>query len=215
MTLVIFELFTLFSVGFLGALTPGPDILFTLRNTLNYGMKAGFLSLFGIFCGWIVFLSLIYFGFAHLIQGVLIQGILSAIGGIYLCYIAYLLFNSKPNVVLNSPNSNAIISTPSFSNKALYSLILKGFLLNLSNPKAILFFGLIITPFMNFHLALSLCVLLSSLITAFVLVIFLATFFRKSINDSLFHKIDKVCGIVFLGFAFLLFLASYRNFLSL
>lgn len=212
-TLTIFELFTLFSVGFLGALTPGPDILFTLRNTLNYGMKAGFLSLFGIFCGWIVFLSLIYFGFAHLMHGILIQGILSAIGGIYLCYIAYLLLKSKPNSVLNSNASTSTISTPLA--KTLYSLILKGFLLNLSNPKAILFFGLIITPFIHIHLALSLLVLLSSLISAFVLVIFLAAFFRKSINDSLFHKIDKICGIVFLVFAFLLFLASYRNFLSL
>lgn len=39
---LILELFTLFCVGFIGALTPGPDILFTLRNTLNYGAKAGF-----------------------------------------------------------------------------------------------------------------------------------------------------------------------------
>ena len=65
----MFALLSLAAVGFITALTPGPDILFVLRNTLSYGARIGFLSLLGIFCGWIIFLSLVYFGFAHFIQG--------------------------------------------------------------------------------------------------------------------------------------------------
>lgn len=60
---LILELFTLFCVGFIGALTPGPDILFTLRNTLNYGAKAGFLGLFGIFLGWITFKPCVFWAY--------------------------------------------------------------------------------------------------------------------------------------------------------
>lgn len=41
----ILELATLFIVGLLGALTPGPDVLFVLRNTISFGAKAGFFSL--------------------------------------------------------------------------------------------------------------------------------------------------------------------------
>ncbi|MCI5968639.1 LysE family translocator [Helicobacter sp.] len=212
---IILELFALFCIGFIGALTPGPDILFTLRNTLNYGAKAGFLSLFGIFLGWISFLSLVYFGLTHLLNGVLIQGILNAIGGIYLCYIAYLLLKPKPIKSKRAQDSKIPLTQPTQAAQSLYRLILKGYLLNLSNPKAILFFGLIITPFTQHHLTLSLSVLLSSLLSAFVLVIVLAVFFRKFVKDSLFDRIDKICGIVFLCFGFFLFLASYRNFINL
>lgn len=199
------ELLSLAAVGFIAALTPGPDILFVLRNTLNYGAKVGFLSLFGIFCGWIIFLSLVYFGFAHFMQGALIQGILCAVGGIYLGYIAYLLlFRANPKVDLDKTESPMRFHTS-------HTFMLKGLLINLSNPKAILFFGLIITPFMDKHLELSIFVLLIALTLAFVSVIFIATFFRKFISNTLFKVIDKVCGIVFIVFAILLFSNSYRS----
>ena len=201
----MFELFSLAAVGFITALTPGPDILFVLRNTLSYGAKIGFLSLFGIFCGWVIFLSLVCFGFAHLIQGALIQGILCAVGGIYLCYISYLLlFKVKSNVDLNQTESKTQFHSP-------YTFMLKGMLVNLSNPKAILFFGLIITPFMDKHLKLSILVLLIALTLAFVSVIFIATFFRKFINNTLFRVIDRICGIVFILFGILLFINSYHS----
>ena len=201
----MFALLSLAAVGFITALTPGPDILFVLRNTLSYGARIGFLSLLGIFCGWIIFLSLVYFGFAHFIQGALIQGILCAVGGIYLGYISYLLlFKVNPEVDLNKTES--ITQTHN-----AFAFMLKGMFVNLSNPKAILFFGLIITPFMNKHLELSIVVLLIALTLAFVSVIFIATFFRKFINNALFRVIDRICGIVFIVFAILLFINSYRS----
>lgn len=201
----MFALLSLAAVGFITALTPGPDILFVLRNTLSYGARIGFLSLLGIFCGWIIFLSLVYFGFAHFIQGALIQGILCAVGGIYLGYISYLLlFKVNPEVDLNKTES--ITQTHN-----AFAFMLKGMFVNLSNPKAILFFGLIITPFMDKNLELSIFVLLVALTLAFMSVIFIATFFRRFINNALFRIIDRICGIVFIIFAILLFVNSYRS----
>ena len=201
----MFALLSLAAVGFITALTPGPDILFVLRNTLNYGARIGFLSLLGIFCGWIIFLSLVYFGFAHFIQGALIQGILCAVGGIYLGYISYLLlFKVNPEVDLNKTESTIQAHNA-------FAFMLKGMFVNLSNPKAILFFGLIITPFMDKNLELSIFVLLIALTLAFVSVIFIATFFRRFINNALFRIIDRICGIVFIIFAILLFVNSYRS----
>ena len=201
----MFALLSLAAVGFITALTPGPDILFVLRNTLSYGARIGFLSLLGIFCGWIIFLSLVYFGFAHFIQGALIQGILCAVGGIYLGYISYLLlFKVNPEVDLNKTES--ITQTHN-----AFAFMLKGMFVNLSNPKAILFCGLIITPFMDKNLELSIFVLLVALTLAFMSVIFIATFFRRFINNALFRIIDRICGIVFIIFAILLFVNSYRS----
>lgn len=199
------ELATLFVVGLIGALTPGPDILFVLRNTISLGAKAGAFSLFGISCGWLIFIGLLYFGFAHLINGALPQGILSLIGGFYLFYISFLLFKKPKNAIDFDKN------TPQATKAIFYDFILKGFLLNLSNPKAILFFAVIIAPFMNHHLELSLLVLLCGLFSAFILVIVLGVFFRQFINNALFDKIDKVCGIVFILFGILLFISSYQS----
>ncbi len=202
---LILELSTLFIVGFIGALTPGPDILFVLRNTISFGTKAGFSSLFGIFCGWLIFISLIYFGFAHLINGALPQGILSCIGGFYLFYVAFALLRKPKNTI----DFHLHLQT---SKTFFYNFILKGFLLNLSNPKAILFFAVIITPFMNQYLEISLLVLLCGLFFTFILVIMLGVFFRKFINNTFFDKIDKICGIVFILFGILLFISSYQSF---
>lgn len=193
----------LFLLGFTTALIPGPDILFVLRNTLNFGFKQGFLGFLGIFSGWLVFLSLIYFGFSSFIQGDIIQASLSFIGGIYLIYISYELFRKKKNQI-------------NFTQKKQKNILLyfKGLFINLSNPKAILFFATIISPFMQDNLENSFLVLLSSLSLAFIFVIFLATFFRRFINNSLFDKIDKVCSIIFLGFGAWLFYLGLKGFFT-
>lgn len=197
------ELGMLFLLGFTTALIPGPDILFVLRNTLNLGFKQGFLGFLGIFSGWLVFLSLIYFGFSSFIQGDIIQASLSFIGGIYLIYISYELFRKKKNQI-------------NFTQKKQKNILLyfKGLFINLSNPKAILFFATIISPFMQDNLENSFLVLLSSLSLAFIFVIFLATFFRHFINNSLFDKIDKVCSIIFLGFGAWLFYLGLKGFFT-
>lgn len=198
------ELLALFLVGFTTAITPGPDILFVLRNTLALGAKEGILSFLGIFSGWIIYLGLIYFGFAHFLRGALIEGILSLVGGIYLSYIAYALYKKPKNKIDFNQKTQ--------KSKTLY---FKGLLVNLSNPKAILFFMLIITPFIQKDLELSLIVLLVSLSLAFLSIIFLAINLRKFITNTLFNKIDKACIVIFLIFALLLFSESYRSFSSL
>lgn len=197
------ELGMLFLLGFTTALIPGPDILFVLRNTLGLGFKQGFLGFLGIFSGWLVFLSLIYFGFSSFIQGDIIQASLSFIGGIYLIYISYELFRKKKNQI-------------NFTQKKQKNILFyfKGLFINLSNPKAILFFATIISPFMQDNLENSFLVLLSSLSLAFIFVIFLATFFRRFINNSLFDKIDKVCSIIFLGFGAWLFYLGLKGFFT-
>ena len=83
-------------------------------------------------------------------------------------------------------------------------------LINLSNPKAILFFATIISPFIQNNLEISFVVLLSALSSAFVIVIVLATFFRRFIANSLFDKIDKICSVIFVGFGAWLLYSSFE-----
>ncbi len=198
------ELLGLFLLGFMVALTPGPDILFVLRNTLNFGGKQGFLAFLGIFSGWIIFLSLIYFGLSQVFNGIFIQISLNLIGGIYLFYISYTLFKKPKNHI-------------NFHHKLEKSLFIyfKGLLINLSNPKAILFFTIVISPFINTNFEISLIILLCGLSLSFLLVIFLGTFSRSFISNTFFDRIDKICGILFLAFGILLLFQTYKLFLML
>ena len=48
----------LFMVAFIGAITPGPDILLVIRNTLYFGILQGLKIWSGIATGWFIFLSI-------------------------------------------------------------------------------------------------------------------------------------------------------------
>ncbi|MGX2982588.1 LysE family translocator [Helicobacter sp. 23-1045] len=178
----------IFFIAFLGAITPGPDILLVLRQTLKSGVLAGLQTLCGIATGWIFYISILYFGFAHLLGGEVAQIAIAFFGGIYLLYLAFLLFASKENIDLSAVDSAS--KSPYFT----------GLLINLSNPKAMLFFSAIIAPFSTKSPALHFALLFLGLNVAFLCVIFTAHFARHLITGRLFFIIDKVCAVVFCAF---------------
>lgn len=189
------ELLALFLLAFVGAITPGPDILLVTRNTLHFGFIQGMRVFSGIASGWIVYLCVIYFGFSYILSGKVAQILLGLFGMFYLLYIAYMLFKKSAThitLIQDKPDS-----------------YLKAIIINLSNPKAILFFSVIVAPFIKTNPFTSLFVLFCGLSSAFIFVIILVTCFRHLIGDNMFHIVDKVCAILFICFAFLLFYHVY------
>lgn len=181
----------LFFVGFVAAITPGPDFFIVLQNTLHFGALRGLIILSGIATGWLIFLSIIYFGFTHLLQGPTPQAILSLLGGSYLIFLGFELLKKPFNInELNAINAQNIKPAGYF----------KGLLVNLSNPKAILFFGVLVTPFLDKDLEISIVVLLLGITTAFLSIIGLGVFLRRWITPKIFFIIDKICALLFLGF---------------
>lgn len=190
------ELLALFLLAFGGAITPGPDILLVMRNALLFGFMQGLKVFSGIASGWVVYLGVLYFGFGYVLQGDIIQIALSVVGACYLLYIAFALARKSATHI-------------DFQKTQQKDTYLKALLINLSNPKAILFFSVIVAPFIQSNLAMSLFVLFCGLSSAFLVVIVLATFFRNLIQDRIFHIIDKVCAFLFVGFALLLLHHAY------
>lgn len=189
----------IFFIAFLGAITPGPDILLVLRVALKEGFLASFRTLCGIATGWIVYLLVLYFGFAHILKGDLAQVILGVFGGAYLFYLAFLLFRAKPNNIDFDSQQSSVGG------------YLKGLIINLSNPKAIIFFSVIVAPYMDKNLALNLLLLFLGLNTAFLSVMILASRFRFAITNRLFDIIDKLCAVVFAGFGVALFVMAFQK----
>lgn len=188
------------------AITPGPDILLALRTALKHGFFASFRTLCGIATGWLIYLAVLYFGFAHILKGDLAQIALGIFGGIYLFYLAFLLFRTKQNDIDFSDSSHE-----SNSRKSRTGGYLKGLIINLSNPKAIIFFSVIVAPFMEKNLALNLILLFLGLNSAFLSVMIVASYFRHLITNKLFDIIDKLCAVVFAGFGIALFAMAFQK----
>ncbi len=188
------------------AITPGPDILLTLRTALKHGFFVSFRTLCGIATGWLIYLAVLYFGFAHILKGDLAQIALGIFGGIYLFYLAFLLFRTKQNDIDFSDSSYE-----SNSRKSRTGGYLKGLIINLSNPKAIIFFSVIVAPFMEKNLALNLILLFLGLNSAFLSVMIVASYFRHLIANKLFDIIDKLCAVVFVGFGITLFAMAFQK----
>ncbi|TLD82834.1 LysE family translocator [Helicobacter trogontum] len=199
------SLLTLFLLAYVGAITPGPDILLVMRNTLLFGFIQGVKVFSGIASGWIVYLGVLYFGFGYFFNGKVTQIVLSVFGAVYLAYIAFMLFKKS---------ATHIAVQDSKVSKESPDTYLKALIINLSNPKAILFFSVIVAPFIESNPLVSLSVLFCGLSSAFFSIILIATFFRNLICDKVFHIIDKVCSILFACFALLLLYHAYDVFKS-
>ena len=210
----------LFAVGFIGAITPGPDMLLVARNTILFGAKRALIVLGGIAFGWIFYLGIIYFGLTHLLSNAYSQIALGVLGGLYLGYIginilrtrydkdcdtstdsALATLSAKHDETKSSPDSKKSDSKP--------DTFLRGLVVNLSNPKAILFFGVVVTQFIGKDLAISIAVLFASLVSAFVCVVVVSSYFRKFITYKVFFYIDRLSAVLFLGFALSLFYHAF------
>lgn len=182
-----------FVIGYVGAITPGPDILLILRNTITFGARSAFIALSGIACGWVVFLSLVYFGFAYMMSQPIAQGLLSIFGAIYLGYISYkILRASSPSDLTQILGANTQAKPAGF---------FQALGVNLSNPKAILFFVVVVAPFANQGFELGLFVLFCSLVSGFVSVILVGLYVRKWLDARVFLWIDRISAVLFIGFA--------------
>lgn len=122
----------LFSIATLGlALSPGPDNIYVLTQSLVNGIKSGIATTAGLISGCVVHTTLLAFGISAIITASeeIFYGI-KVLGACYLLYLAYKVYNSDENISLaeNAP-------------KKSYSQLFKtGVIMNLLNPKVMIFF---------------------------------------------------------------------------
>lgn len=190
-------------VAFLGAISPGPDVLLVIRVALKENIKTTMLTLVGVVSGCTFHLSILYFGFANIINNVYTQAAICILGGLYLLYLAYPL--------LKGTQSNASTDL----NATIKGGFKTGLIVNLSNPKAILFFGTIASIYIDKNLFLSILMILSGTCLGFMLAIFITIFFKRFINNKTFHIIDKVCGVLFIVFSIMLFINAIKQIQSI
>jgi len=134
-----YGLFFLISLAL--AFAPGPDILFVFAQSLAYGWEAGFCVTFGLCTGLCVHVTLAAFG-----VGLFLQRHPKAFTAVTICgafYLAYLGWNAWQSACVVSVDGAAPPALPPLR------LYLRGIVMNVCNPKVILFFLAFLPRFMR------------------------------------------------------------------
>ncbi len=192
------EYLILANMGFFAALTPGPDIFYVIRQGLCKGRVCAFLAVAGILTGNIVYLSLVGIGLGSLGHNPYFQMIVGVAGGIYLLKIAKALYYEKVHI------------EKSCDNYKKFDIYKEALLLNLSNPKAMIFFAVVITPFMSKNIMLSLISLYAGISAAFVTAAYFSS--KLDVEERIMNIVNKISSGLFLFFALSLFYTAYKAF---
>ncbi len=186
----------LFTMGFIAALTPGPDIFYIIRQGLCKGVKSAFLAVIGILIGNIIYLSLVYFIGGFLSKNIYFIFTVSFLGGLYLFRIAYLIYHDTPTLKKDCDTFNG------------FKIIKEALFLNISNPKAMIFFTVVITPFLSKNIFLSIISLFLGISLAFIISAYLSSIIN--LNQKILIIINKIAATIFLLFSIILFFESYK-----
>lgn len=134
------ELATFTLAALLIGLAPGPDNLFVLTQSALYGAKAGLQVILGLCTGLLVHLLMVFMGVAVLVQtSVVALTVLKIIGALYLLSLAWQTLRAV------QPKSNDLKQ----NNVSAYQLYRRGIIMNVTNPKVLLFFLAFLPQFLQ------------------------------------------------------------------
>ena len=138
--MILSSALSFFMAAALLALLPGPDNLYVMAQSMRQGWRIGFMLILGLCSGLVVHTGIVAVGASELIYRYhLVYQAINVFGACYLVYLAYLLFNA--GVVTQTPAGGDMLRP----RQAYW----RGVLMNLSNPKVILFFLSFTQPFIQ------------------------------------------------------------------
>lgn len=114
------------------AISPGPDNIYVLMQSLVYGKKYGIATVFGLITGCLVHTTLLAFGVSAIIKANdSLFFFIKLFGALYLLFLAYKVFKSDASISLSNNN---------IPQKTTTQLFKQGFVMNVLNPKVSIFF---------------------------------------------------------------------------
>ena len=126
---------TVAMIHLLAVMSPGPDFIMTLRNSLLYSRKSGIYSAIGLGLGILVHVTYCLAGIALVIsQSVIIFSLLKYLGAAYLLYIGIKSLRAKQS---DTTEADLLTEKKDLTKR---QAIRSGFITNATNPKATLFF---------------------------------------------------------------------------
>lgn len=114
------------------AISPGPDNIYVLMQSLVHGRKFGLATVAGLMTGCLVHTTLVAFGVSALIKANdSLYFAIKLFGAVYLFHLAYKVFRSDSELTLDNKH---------IPKKSMLQLFKQGFIMNVLNPKVSIFF---------------------------------------------------------------------------
>ncbi|MEX5899016.1 LysE family translocator [Proteus vulgaris] len=180
-------------------ISPGPDFFLVVKNAARYQRSAAMMTAMGIVAALLVHMSYCVAGIAVLITTTpWLFSILKYAGAIYLLWIGFQSLLSKSNHSINE-------KTDKHSQVSFKKAFMQGFLCNLLNPKATLFFLAVFTQVLSVDSSIG-----EKLWYAFIiwglavvywplLVLLIQSAPVRKVLNRVQKSIDKVLGVVLIG----------------
>ena len=190
------------------ALSPGPDNIFVLIQSITYGKKQGMAIVCGLMSGCVIHTTLVAFGLSTFIKSnTELLFVLKLLGAGYMLYLAYSVFKSTDLINTNRQTQS----------KSVDALFKQGFIMNVINPKGSIFFMAFFPAFL-FSETLSLVLQFYTLgflfMTTSFVIFSVLVFFSSSLasllkSNNRFGVVLKWAQItVFLGIAILILITN-------
>jgi RhtB (resistance to homoserine/threonine) family protein len=126
---------TVAAIHLMAVMSPGPDFIMTMRNSLIYSRRSGVYSAVGLGLGILVHVAYCLAGIALIIsQSIVLFTIIKYFGAAYLIYIGYKSLRAKRS------ERRDVMEADAPRDMTKWQAIRSGFITNATNPKATLFF---------------------------------------------------------------------------
>lgn len=141
------------------ALTPGPAVIYSMSLSTRYGFRHALAGVVGILLGHFVFFGCIALGLATLLAtATMAFTVLRIVGAIYLFYLGV-------RTIASTFRSSKTVAPTILQPPARTRLLLRGFAIQITNPKALLFMSALLPQFIQPQVSLSLQLILLLAIT--------------------------------------------------
>jgi len=194
-------LITFFTLSVMLGLAPGPDILYVFNQSVVKGSRIGVLITLGLCSGLVLHTLAVALGLAVVVRQMpLALALIQYLGVIYLLYLAWQLWQESVSLVANNNQSQ-------LNGWGYYR---RGVLMNISNPKVLLFFLAFLPQFVSDNqttvvvqlILLGLLFILAALLV-FISVSLLAQSISNKIRTSsaILVRLNQVTAIIFIFLA--------------
>jgi threonine efflux protein len=190
-------------VHLIALMSPGPDFFFVSQTAASRSRREAMMGVMGISLGIVVWAGVALMGLHLILQKMAwLHQIIMVGGGIYLCWMGWQLLRSARSQNAQSapsPEVNVALPKPGRS-------FIRGFLTNLSNPKAVIYFGSVFSLFVGDDVGagarwgLFLLIIAETFVWfSLVAVVFALPAMRRG-YQRLAKWIDGLAGVLFTGF---------------
>ena len=205
------EFLTVIIIHLLAVMSPGPDFAMITRSSLIYSRRTGVWSAVGLACGILVHVTYSLFGIGLVIsRSILLFSFLKFLGAGYLIFIGWKSLRAKPK------RRNDTSVRERLQDLSPVQALRMGFLTNVLNPKATIFFVSVFSQVINPATPLSVKAIYGGTMSvttflwfAFVAVMFSHRIVKERIN-AIHHHIERFTGAVLILFGMKLALAKAK-----